>query len=213
MQARMVIGLAAVVVVLYFLARPSASSAPVANQRASVRAQGGSGESRARLQEQIAHEQRARAQVNARLVELEDRLNEIERSEPVVAPAEDNAAPLTADAVSEADVATWMDEHLNGRVDRAATQQASLQIQDSLELVGLTDLRVENVGCAERFCRASFSQESGERPAVSELFGAAPFTGEGFTIEEPDGRIAIYFGRNGASVRDFRSEALAAAAP
>jgi len=36
---------------------------------------------------------------------------------------------------------------------------------------------------------------------------------EGFTIEEADGRVGVYFARHGARVADFREEALLATAP
>jgi hypothetical protein len=212
MRARIVIAVVVIVPVLYLLARPSSRAAPRATSHAAtVRARSEPSESKASLQREIERQEQARAKVSARLAELEGRLNELEQAEPP--PGAQAETPRARVDVGEADIASWLDESLKSRADEAATQQASSQIHDSLALAGLPDLRVDNVGCGERFCRASFSQPNGERPAVHDLFGAPPFTGEGFTVEEPDGRIAIYFGRNGATIRDFRSEALAAASP
>lgn len=217
MTARpVIIGLVVIVPVLYLLARPrSPDSEPKRAARLDVHEQSVADRERASqgwLREQIADEQRSRAKVNARLVELEARLSALQQHSQVAGGEPEATKPARND-VSEADVATWMDDELQGRVDAPATAQASREIHDSLTAARLPELRVENVSCSDRYCRASFFRDNGEPPAVRELFGAPPFTGEGFTIEEAGGRVAIYFARNGASVRDLRGEALAAAAP
>lgn len=211
-----IIALVVALPVLYLLARPGTSETkPSREPRLDMHDQSAADRERATvawLREEIAVQARSRAKLDARLVELEGRLSELQRAE-LPATTEPEAEKAARDDVSEATVATWMDGELHGRADQAATAEASGQIHESLENVGLLNLRVENVACGAHYCRASFFQDSGDRPAVRDLFGAPPFTSEGFTIEEPDGRTAIYFARNGAKVSDFRGAAFAAAAP
>lgn len=110
-------------------------------------------------------------------------------------------------------MATWMDNHLQAESDVAVSQQASSQLTATIAQVKRMDLHVEKVSCGERFCRASFYQDNGERPVVRDIYGAPPITGEGFTIQEADGRLGVYFARNGQHVSDFRDEALVASGP
>ncbi|MGH8581897.1 MAG: hypothetical protein ACREWG_03735 [Gammaproteobacteria bacterium] len=108
--------------------------------------------------------------------------------------------------VSETDLAHWMDETLRvGDVDRDVTKLAVEQAATSLPKVPGTYL--EDLQCGKRFCRAIFGNEKGEQPAIRSLFGEPPFANEGFTLNEPDGRVSLYFTRPGESLEEFRSEA------
>jgi len=137
-----------------------------------------------------------------------------------VAPAEPTAAPDTAHSLreprepakparfSEADFGAWMDASLDtDYLDRAATGVASEQAEVSLREV--PHVRLAGMQCGERFCRASLEREPGEKADVSPLFGLPPFSfaDSGFTIEEPDGSVKLYFTRGNGALSDLRAEA------
>lgn len=112
--------------------------------------------------------------------------------------------------VTETDLAHWMDETLRvGDVDRDLTKLAIEQAAKSLPKLPGTYL--EDMQCGERFCRATFGNEKGEQPAIQSLFGEPPFANEGFTINEANGRVSLYFTRPGESLEEFRSEVRKAA--
>ena len=50
-------------------------------------------------------------------------------------------------------------------------------------------------------------RETGEHPDIDGLFGGPPFEGESFTLQDPDGRVTLYFTLSGGSLEEFRSEA------
>ncbi len=202
-----------VVPTLYFLARPEPSSKTDVRRSDEARASRSSAErnaSAADLRQQRAEQKQLRATVDQRLLEIEGRLQEMEASTAANAPEGDPRENEPIE-ISEDDMAKWMNESLQGRQDNTRTEQVSGEIKASL--ARSPNLRVENVRCGDRFCRASFFQEDGEPPRLDSLFGVPPLTGEGFTVSEPDGHVAVYFAREGASLDDFRSEAIAAAAP
>jgi hypothetical protein len=102
-----------------------------------------------------------------------------------------------------------MDEALRSEDwDKNATNLTTADIEKNLALS--PEIKLDELDCNRRVCRAAFSQENGERPAASTLFGLMPFTHEGFTIEEPDGRVKVYFTRSGQTLNGLRGEALAA---
>lgn len=208
MRIRLAIVALVVIPALYLLARPSSHRAEAAR----APAPSAPAEAKNQLREQIAAQAQARDRINARLAELEGRLDAMEQQDPVPAEqVEGTAAPRND--LSDSDMATWMDHRLQAASDPAVSQQASAQLNATIAQVKRMDLHVEKVSCGERFCRASFYQDNGERPVVRDIYGAPPITGEGFTIQEPDGRLGVYFARNGEHVSDFRDEALLASAP
>ena len=82
-----------------------------------------------------------------------------------------------------------------GDVDRDVTNQAIEQTAQSLSRLPGTYL--EDMQCGERFCRATFGNEKGEQPDIQNLFGDPPFVNEGFTVNEANGRVSLYFTRLG----------------
>jgi hypothetical protein len=208
MRPRIAIVIALVVIpALYLLSRPNprdegAARAPLPITRA---------EAGERVREQSAAQDQARDRIHARLSKLEGRLTMVEQAP---APSEEPPpAPTPRNDLGEGDIAKWMDDQLHALPDAAASREATVQLTATIAAVKRRDLHVENVSCSERFCRASFYQDNGELPVVTDLYGAPPVTGEGFTIQEPDGRLGLYFARNGERVSDFREEALLASAP
>lgn len=75
----------------------------------------------------------------------------------------------------------------------------------------LPGVNLDNMACNEGYCRASFSHVNGEKPETRKLFGEPPFMGQGFTIEEPDGRVLLYFTEAGQTLADLKQEANIAA--
>jgi hypothetical protein len=208
MRPRIVIVIALVVIpALYLISRPGPrderavrAPLPIPPAEAGERPRG-----------QSAAQDQARDGIHARLSELEGRLVMLEQAP---APAEEPPpAPTLRIDLGEGDIAKWMDDQLHALPDATASQQATAELTATIAAVERRDLHVENVSCAERFCRASFYQDNGELPVVTDLYGAPPLTGEGFTLQEPNGRLGVYFARNGERVSDFRNEALLASAP
>jgi len=52
----------------------------------------------------------------------------------------------------------------------------------------------------------STSPTNGNDIAAEDMFGQPPFVTEGFTLEEPDGRVLFYFSQPGESIVDLRKE-------
>lgn len=104
-----------------------------------------------------------------------------------------------------------LDETLRvGFLDREATDVATAEAGTSI--AKLPGVRLEDMQCGERFCRATLAQEDGKPSAISELFGEPPFSAaDGFTIDQPDGRVQLYFARPGESLDKLRKEARKAA--
>ena len=74
-------------------------------------------------------------------------------------------------------------------------------------LAEVPGINLADMQCGERFCRASFVSDNGKPPNISQLIGASPFIESGFTINEPDGRVRVYFTQPGQSLSELRSEA------
>lgn len=158
--------------------------------------------------------QEQQAHLNKRLLDLETRLRSMETGAggPHAAePGKDGAAPEKPEpkTVTEADLGHWMDETLRaGSFDKAATEQAREQAGKSL--AKLPGVNLDDLQCGKGFCRATFTQENGELPELQELFGEPPFQTEGFTVNEADGRVSLYFARPGESLEEFRGAAQSA---
>ena len=96
---------------------------------------------------------------------------------------------------------------VTGEFDRDATSSTVEQMGASLAQVpGIT---LTDMQCGGRFCRASFASDNGDRPDLSQLMGASPFIDSGFTLNEPDGRVRVYFTQQGQSLSELHSEAQA----
>jgi hypothetical protein len=178
-------------------------------------------------QEQLQRAELQQARLNRMLAELHTRLRSVEtrageQTTHAVASdsaeqGTDTAVPNSGDAgkresaqISEADVGHSMDETLRvGYFDRDATELAMEQAGKSVAKV--PGVKVEDMQCGERFCRATFAHENGEPPAIQDLFGEPPFVTDGFTINEADGRVSLYFARPGESLEELRNEARNAA--
>lgn len=108
--------------------------------------------------------------------------------------------------VTEADVSHWMEDSLRaGSFDKEATEQAREQAIKSI--AKMPGVNLDDLQCGKGFCRATFAQDSGEAPEIGELFGEPPFENEGFTVNEADGRVSLYFARQGGSLEAFRNAA------
>jgi hypothetical protein len=156
-------------------------------------------------------EQQQRAYVDGKIKALESRLRDVEAERARGQGTDDHADEAGPDgdakpALSEAELGHWMAGALRtGDWDRERTDQARDQVEQNLARIAGVQLEV--LDCGKRFCRATFARDDGERPIVRELFGLPPFTHEGFTVDEPDGRIAIYFTGPGESLAELRREA------
>ncbi|MGH7158386.1 MAG: hypothetical protein ACREGD_04970 [Candidatus Saccharimonadales bacterium] len=172
----------------------------------------------ARAQEQRLRDDR----LNNRLAELDTRLRSLEngdRGQPADAvlsvSGEDNtdAAGSEREAekpeskeISEDELGRWMDETLRAEnLDMEATAVATDQVAGSVAKV--PGVNLEYMQCSERFCRGTFAHEHGEKLKIDGLLGELPSGTEGFTINEADNRLSVYFTRAGASMDEFRDEA------
>ncbi len=177
-------------------------------------------------QEQLQRAELQQARSNKMLADLDTRLRSVETrasEQTTHAGASDSAEQGTDTAVpnsgagkpesaqiSEADFGHSLDETLRvGNFDREATELAIEQAGKSVAKV--PGVKLEDMQCGERFCRATFAHENGEPPAIQDLFGQPPFVADGFTINEADGRVSLYFARPGESLEALRSEAREAA--
>jgi hypothetical protein len=150
------------------------------------------------------------ADLEARLQSMEATASEQAQDQPVSRPDEPEANNGTEKAktkkLSEADFGHWLDEALDtGDFDRDATRLTMEEMETSLAQV--PGLNLADLQCGERFCRASFVSENGKPPKITEVIGASPFIESGFTINEPDGGVRVYFTQPGQSLSELRSEA------
>lgn len=162
-------------------------------------------------------EQQRLTQLNDKIADLETRLRYMEatasgqaKDQAVTRPDEPDASNGTEKAkakkLSEADFGHWLDEVLDrGDFDRDATRLTMEQMETSL--ADVPGINLADMQCGESFCRASFVPENGKPPNISQLIGASPFIDSGFTINEPDGRVRVYFTQPGQSLSELRSEA------
>ena len=155
--------------------------------------------------------------MNEKITSLEAKLRNMEAlaskhaqdqtaSEPDESEANKDIDKTKAKRLLEDDFGQWLDTALvTGEFDRDATRSTVEQMGASLAQVpGIT---LTDMQCGERFCRASFASDNGDRPDISQLMGASPFIDSGFTLNEPDGRVRVYFTQQGQSLSELRSEA------
>jgi hypothetical protein len=150
------------------------------------------------------------ADLEARLRSMEATASEQAKDPTVLRPDEPDVNNGTEKAkakkLSEADFGHWLDAALvTGDFDRDATRLTMEQMETSLAEV--PGINLADMQCGERFCRASFVHENGKPPNISQLIGASPFIDSGFTLNEPDGRVRVYFTQPGQSLSELRSEA------
>ncbi len=167
-------------------------------------------------QEQAQQAQLQQTRLNKMLADLDARLRSLETiSGSVISNTDEQntdeaVSSSSKDAndlqVSEADVGKWMDETLRvGNWDQDKTKQATYEAEISLEKV--PGVNLEDMQCNDLYCRATFTHEDGKQDAILDLFGTPPFENEGFTVNGPDGRVALYVARPGESLEEFRIEA------
>jgi len=168
-------------------------------------------------QEQLQQANLQQTRLNTMLADLDTRLRSVETGaseQTTRAVVSDSVEQETDTAVpnsgagkseSETDLRHWMDEKLRvGNIDRDSTALAIEQADKSIAKV--PGINLEDMQCGERFCRATFAHENGEKPDIQGLLGEPPFVNEGFFINEPDGRVSVYFTRPGTSLNELRSE-------
>jgi hypothetical protein len=170
-----------------------------------------------RRDQSVNPEQQRLILMNEKIADLEARLRYMEAtaseqatnpagSRPDKPDANEGTEKAKAKKLSEEDFGHWLDEALNtGDFDRDATRLTMEQMETSLAEAPGIDLA--DMQCGGRFCRASFVAENGKPPNISQLIGASPFIDSGFTINEPDGRVRVYFTQPGQSFSELRSEA------
>jgi hypothetical protein len=161
------------------------------------------------MYQQLQETRLQQARFSELLEDIEARLHSVEQSanSQVSRTSEVNSVDKTPKPpqVTDADMGQWIDENLyagyqNDGLTSLATDQAIASL-DKAPGVSLDDMQ-----CADRFCRATFAHVNGEQPVIDNLFGEPPFVHEGFTVVQPDGRVALYFNQPGESLAELRSE-------
>jgi hypothetical protein len=149
----------------------------------------------------------ANTDVTGRLAELEARLASVENQRKDGGESK-RAEKARTDAgyITEAEFGQWMDDALAaGALDRTWADQVKGQFHEILKTV--PGVSLDGVECGDRFCRASFSSADGARPNLLRLYGSPPLTTDAFTVDLPDGSVAIYVTRAGESLTGLRGEA------
>jgi hypothetical protein len=108
--------------------------------------------------------------------------------------------------LSGTELGGWMSQVIKKEWDRQLTGQVTDQIEKILES-SLPDVRAEQVACGNRFCQATFVNDEGGSVSVRNIMGTPPFMFEVFTVPNPDGRLEVYFTREGVSLPELRKEA------
>ena len=127
-------------------------------------------------------------------------------ADPVEPPSPAQDAPVDSGEVSEQTLAHWMNESLqvaqwNAETTTVATEQAEAAV------AAVPGMVLDGMLCGDRFCKATFADEAGGTPDIAGVFGVPPFVNEGFAVEEPDGRMTLYFTQPGQSLSDLRRQA------
>jgi hypothetical protein len=109
--------------------------------------------------------------------------------------------------LSEQNFAKWLNESLTlGFIDNADTIRATDEARQNLAKI--PEINLETMKCSDLICKATFSYELGARSAIQNVFGEPPFMTEGFTVDEPDGTVSLYFVKPGESIENLRKEAM-----
>jgi hypothetical protein len=162
-------------------------------------------------------EQQRLTRMHEKIADLEARLRDLEAtasdhatdptgSRPDTPAANQGTEEAKAKKLSEGDFGHWLDAALaTGDFDREATRLTMEEMETSLAAV--PGLNLADLQCGGRFCRASFVPENGNPPNIAQLIGTSPFIESGFTLNEPDGGVRVYFTQPGQSLSELRSEA------
>ena len=162
-------------------------------------------------------EQQRLALMHERIADLEARLRYIEATANEQAKNQAGSGPdklatnegtkkAKTKKLSEKDFGHWLDEALaTGDFDREATRLTMEEMETSLAEV--PSINLADLQCGGRFCRANFVPDNGKPPNISQVIGASSFIESGFTINEPDGGVKVYFTQPGQSFSELRSEA------
>lgn len=170
------------------------------------------------LQEENQERKKIAEVINA----LSSRLDSVEKLQLVrhdaqaLSPTQDTRSDATEENIpstvapqtkmSGKQLGQWMSNNLAlGSLDEKASTQAMEQALASV--ANLPKVNLDDMQCDTRFCRATFSHRDGIAPEIGEIFGQPPFLTEGFTINEADGRVALFFTQPGVSLEDVRVEA------
>jgi hypothetical protein len=172
---------------------------------------------RAERRDQPATPEQQLTRMHEKIADLEARLRSLEAttSEQATDPtgsrsdepdADQDAEKAKAKKFAEADFGQWLDDALvTGDFDREATRLTLEQMETSLAEV--SGINLADLQCGERFCRASVVSDNGEPPNIAQLIGASPFIESGFTLNEPEGGVRVYFTQPGQSLGELRREA------
>ena len=98
-------------------------------------------------------------------------------------------------AITESELGDRMVAAIRHERDATWTERASSQIEGAL--ASQPHVEVEEVECGSRFCRAAFIRDDGEAPDHDALLHAVPLENEAFTVARQDGRVEVYFTRQG----------------
>ena len=139
-----------------------------------------------------------------------ENLDQYRRHEPQNSGGQPNSAatpdPGGRNNVSESTLSTWMMQILeSGSHDLSLTGQVFDQARSTVQQ-RLKNVNIDELECEARFCRAVFSSFDGTRPQLRPIFGRPPFMTEGFTMNEGDNRIALYFMQRGTTLAEISQD-------
>lgn len=159
-------------------------------------------------------EKRQNEQLLEKIALLEARLQKMEAERGAAAPrsiperrkAADKDAKEKRKALSETEFGQWMDDSLNlGSYSPDTTRSVMDKAQENLSRI--PDVNLTEVQCSERFCRATLVPEDGKVVNLAEVVGGFSFAGSGFTLEDTDGQVKVYFTQPGQTFDDLQKEA------
>lgn len=156
---------------------------------------------------QLVQAMEAQAEQKKQLQSLATRLVALEASsgagDATTVVGEEEKSENQEDGITEVDVERWIDRNLDFvDFDAEATESTrNIVLQSIAKAPGIN---LDDMQCGEGYCRAAFTHVNGDQPDVSQLLGAPPFVGEGFTVAKPDGRLMVYFVEQGKSFDEIR---------
>ena len=144
--------------------------------------------------------------------DLTQRMDELEKSGNAKSPSDKNidkektVSQSHKDEITEAQFGQWLEQSIDvNYIDAGATEWARSQAVEALNHApGVT---LDDMKCGDHVCMASFTRAGTNAAQVTELFGYPPFMGDGFTVDQPDGRVLVYFSEAGYSLNELRGQA------
>ncbi len=109
--------------------------------------------------------------------------------------------------LTENGFADWLEKSMEINAGDAEMAKATSNQVASAVSVKLPGVNLDGLHCGEGYCRAILSHASGGKVEATKLFGEPPFMGQGFTVEDPDGRTLLYFTDAGKDLSELKSEA------